>query len=194
MHVRYFSQFNDGDYILSEESHGIMSGSIPYCGLLCPFSKFLVNVWLNWDQSGNQSATSNVLFSSYTVAAEEFFNNVRTNCTLRGMPVNDLKNQLICVTSAINYELRSFIRLPGSIKGSEDALKVVGFTFGRRPGAGERIKALRRSYGARAWILRYLRRVELFFFLEWRPLSRHGRPTGIWKTGSAFSAPGAGVS
>ena len=31
------------------------------------------------------------------------------------------------------------------------------------------------------------------FFLERRPLSRQGRPTGIRTTGSASSAPGAGV-
>ena len=30
-------------------------------------------------------------------------------------------------------------------------------------------------------------------FLTRRPLSRLGRPTGIWKTGSLLSAPGAGV-
>ena len=93
--------------------------------------------------------------------AEVFFNNVRANCEAKKMQVNDLKTQLICVTSAINYELRSFIRLPGHLKESGDSLKVVGFTFGRRPGASEHIKALRKSYGARAWILRHLKRAGI---------------------------------
>ena len=74
------------------------------------------------------------------------------------MLVNEKKTQLLCITSAINYDVRSFVRLPGEVRTSTDTLKVVGFTFGRRPGAAEHVKALRRSYGARSWAIRHLKR------------------------------------
>lgn len=74
---------------------------------------------------------------------------------------NDMKTQLLCLTSAINYDVRSFIRLPEGQLTSGETLKVVGFTFGRRPGPSEHIKALRRSYGARAWVLRHLKRIGM---------------------------------
>lgn len=93
--------------------------------------------------------------------SESYFQNIRTNCDLRGMKVNDLKTQLLCLTSAINYDVRSFIRLPDGQLTSGDTLKVVGFTFGQRPGPAEHIKALRCSYGARAWVLRHLKRIGM---------------------------------
>ena len=37
----------------------------------------------------------------------------------------------------------------------------MGFTFGRRPGAADHIKAMRRLFGARAWMLRHLRRAGI---------------------------------
>ena len=42
-------------------------------------------------------------------------------------------------------------------------------------------------------IIRCRTRIEFTTFLTRRPLSRLGRPTGIWKTSSVLSAPGAGV-
>lgn len=38
---------------------------------------------------------------------------------------------------------------------------MVGFTFGRRPGPSEHLKQLRKCYGARAWIVRHLKKVGL---------------------------------
>ena len=42
---------------------------------------------------------------------------------------------------------------------STDTLKIVGFTFGRRPGPGAHIRALRVKYGARAHVIRHLKQI-----------------------------------
>ena len=97
----------------------------------------------------------------WAAKAETFFNAVRANCAERGMQVNDAKTQILCITTAINYDVRSFIRLPDGPKTSSDSLKVVGYTFGRRPGPAEHLKQLQKSYRARAWVVRHLKKMKL---------------------------------
>lgn len=79
--------------------------------------------------------------------------------------------------------MRSFIRLPQGPRISSDTLKVVGYTFGRRPGPAEHIKQLRKSYGARAWVIRHLRRLDLepgllvrIYFSLIRPIFDYASP------------------
>ena len=50
------------------------------------------------------------------------------------MLVNEAKTQLLCITSAINYDVRSEMCVGGNTITSADTLKIVGYTFGRRPG------------------------------------------------------------
>lgn len=42
---------------------------------------------------------------------------------------------------------------------SQDTLKTVGFTFGRRPGAAEHVRALRRKFAMRSGIIRHLKKI-----------------------------------
>ena len=65
----------------------------------------------------------------WAAKSEEFLNNVRVNCSERGMLLNDNKTQILCISTAINYEVRSFIRLQDGPRISSDTLKVVGFTL-----------------------------------------------------------------
>ena len=77
------------------------------------------------------------------------------------MLVNDSKTQLLCITTAINYDVRAQIKVGDEIITSADTLKIVGFTFGRRPGAAAHVKALRRKYGVRAHIIRHLKQKNM---------------------------------
>ena len=115
----------------------------------------------NIDLSFSQFSTRKKTKLVWSKKAETFFDNVKANCDRLGMKLNDVKTQLICVTLAINYDVRSFIRLPHGTKYSSDTLKIMGFTFGRRPGPGEHIKCLRKSYGARAWVIRHLKKIGM---------------------------------
>ena len=88
--------------------------------------------------------------------SKRMMSTVLNNASAIGMQVNPAKTQLLCVTSAINYQVHSFIYCNGVKLLSGDNLKLLGFTMGRRPNADCHIKELRRKYGARAWILRNL--------------------------------------
>ena len=65
------------------------------------------------------------------------------------------------MTGSVNYDVRSFINVHGDKMISGDGLKLVGFHFGRRFGAEEHIKSLRRRYGMRSWITRHLSRAGI---------------------------------
>ena len=66
-----------------------------------------------------------------------------------GMKVNAQKTQLLCTSTAMNYQVWSFIWTGGIKITSGETLKTVGYTFGRRPGPHEHIKELRRKFAAR---------------------------------------------
>ena len=68
---------------------------------------------------------------------------------------------LLCITSAINYEVRSHINIDGQTLVSGDTMKIVGYTLGRCPGLEEHVKAIRKSYGARAWTIKHLKRTGI---------------------------------
>ena len=92
--------------------------------------------------------------------AETVFLQMQKNAAEIGMRVNPTKTQLLCTTTAINYQVRSFIWADGQKITSGDRLKTVGFTFGRRPGAHEHVQDLRRRFAARTGIIRHLKRLK----------------------------------
>ena len=79
-------------------------------------------------------------------ACQGYLEQITERADATKMKVNGEKTQLLCISTAINSDIRSSIRAGGKEITSEDTLKVIGFTFGRRPGASEHVKALRRKY------------------------------------------------
>ena len=75
------------------------------------------------------------------------------------MVVNPSKTQGICTTTAINSEVRSYLYMDGQKLDSSDTLKSVGYTMSRRPGPGEHVKSRRRKNGARAGVIRHLKKI-----------------------------------
>ena len=73
------------------------------------------------------------------------------------MKMNQAKTQLLCVSSAINYDVRSFIYEKGQRLESADELKLLGYYMGRRPRPDIHLREMRRKFGARSWILRILK-------------------------------------
>ena len=55
------------------------------------------------------------------------------------MLVNQSKTQMLCISTAINSNLRSSIEVDGKQMISGDTLKVIGFTFGCQLGAGKHV-------------------------------------------------------
>ena len=77
------------------------------------------------------------------------------------MKMNALKTHLLCVSTAINSDVRSFIYIGDQKITSGDKLKLLGFYFGRRPRADIHIREIRRKFGARSWILRILKHASI---------------------------------
>ena len=93
--------------------------------------------------------------------SEEYYKRVAANAEGVGMKMNALKTQLLCVSTAINSDVRSFIYIGDQKITSGDELKLLGFYFGRRPRADIHIREIRRKFGARSWILRILKHASI---------------------------------
>ena len=127
-------------------------------------SKFIddINALEKCDITGGRSLLSTKKERRFLHAkkCQEFLETVMENSKAIGMVVNPKKTQLVCTTTAINYEVRSFVIVDGIELTSGDTLKSVGYTFGRRPGPGEHLKRARQKYGARAGTLRHLKKIK----------------------------------
>ena len=77
------------------------------------------------------------------------------------MKMNTFKTQMLCVSTAINYHVRSFIYVNGERFRSGDELKLLGYYLGRRPRPDVHVREMRRKFGARAWILRILKHASI---------------------------------
>ena len=89
--------------------------------------------------------------------SEALLMTVMQNARAIEMEVNPSKTQLLCITSAINYQVRSYIYSDGQKLLSGDTLKLLDYTMCRRPNSDQHITDIRRKYDIRAWILRNLR-------------------------------------
>ena len=92
---------------------------------------------------------------------EAFFNQICLNATNMGMCANPGKMQLHCTTTVVNYNISAYIVVEAVKLISDDKLKTIGYTLGRRPGASEYIKEILRKFGARAGILRHLKKIGI---------------------------------
>ena len=71
------------------------------------------------------------------------------------------KNQLLCI-SPINYcETTSYIQIDSECIASQASLKLLGFTFGNRPGIAAHLESMWSKYSARAWAIRRLKKVKV---------------------------------
>ena len=65
-------------------------------------------------------------------ALEVFLNKTRSAAANIGMRVNPEKTQLLCVTTAINYDIRAYVNIDGHRIISGDSLTTVGYTMGAK--------------------------------------------------------------
>ena len=82
--------------------------------------------------------------------AQNTFINVAEKSHELQMKVNALKTQLLCI-SPLGEEVDSYISIDGHKIISGDTLKILGFTFGRRPDATEHVEVLKRKLRAKLW-------------------------------------------
>ena len=95
-------------------------------------------------------------------ASESFFRNVVKNAATIGMTVNESKTQLLCLSTAIDSEVSSFIRTTtgGKIESGEH-LKILGFHFNTNPSVECHVQEIEKKIRKRAWVIRNLKKAGL---------------------------------
>ena len=89
---------------------------------------------------------------------QSFYEVVVKNSESKKMVMNPRKTKLVCISPAIYSEVTSFVRIGGDELQSENSMKIVGYTFGRRPGPAAHIEDVRKRVAMRTWIIRNLKR------------------------------------
>ena len=72
---------------------------------------------------------------------QRLYETIKENADDRGMVVNGNNTQLLCMSAAINSDIRSYIDTGQDRLLSGDTMKVLGFMFGRRPGAAAHVQS-----------------------------------------------------
>ena len=87
------------------------------------------------------------------------FLTVVKNASDIGMSVNERKTQLLCISSAIDSDVSSYIRLTDDlIIRSGQSLKIVGFHFGSKPNVDVHIEKVLGKARSRSGVVRNLKR------------------------------------
>ena len=86
---------------------------------------------------------------------------IEENAQSIGMEVNPAKTKLLCVSSALNYNVSSYINIGTNTLESTDKLKVLGYTFGKKPSAEEHVQQIRSDFAAKSWAIRNLKKAKI---------------------------------
>ena len=98
----------------------------------------------------------------HAVESQLFFESVSRNAANIGMTVNDRKTQLLCLHSAIDRGVSSYIKIQGGEKiHSGDSLKQLGFYFHSKPDCERHVQELIKKVRMRSWIIRNLKKSGL---------------------------------
>lgn len=73
------------------------------------------------------------------------------------MKINQKKTQLLVISPPNGCDTEASFTVNGVTTSSIDCLKLVGFTFGNKPGAGAHVEAIADKYMRKKWMLYHLR-------------------------------------
>ena len=91
------------------------------------------------------------------VALELRFLNLVTNANDIGMMINCAKTQLLCISPSNGCNTTARINTPEGPVDSVDALRLVGFVFGKDPDVSEHVSHLMEKFRINVWLLFHLR-------------------------------------
>ena len=91
------------------------------------------------------------------MACENLFRKIKHNADDLGMLVNEDKTRMICLSSAVNCKVESFIVTPNNtvIRNSKDMV-LLGFSFDSRPLVAAHLELIKRKFNIRIWLIRHL--------------------------------------
>ena len=88
--------------------------------------------------------------------SENLFVNVTREASAKNMVVNAKKTQMLCISSSQD-DVRSYMNVENKRLVSGDSLKILGFTFGRRPTVHEHVNCLLSRLRRRLWAVSNLK-------------------------------------
>ena len=92
------------------------------------------------------------------VDAQNVFRRTIRNAESIGMKANCGKTTLLCISDALTFTADShFHSMDGQLLSSGDSLKLLGFTFHRRPNVAAHIEGIKRTFRGRYWLLIHLK-------------------------------------
>ena len=106
-----------------------------------------------------QNKTVKIIHASKT---ERFFKTTKQNAEAIGMKINALKTQMIYMTASNSADINTFINVGDNCQLlGQNSLKMLGFTFGRKPTADLHIANLKSKFYGKTWIIRHLQRAGI---------------------------------
>ena len=94
-------------------------------------------------------------------ASENLFRRINVLADDIGMLVNSKKTQMLCIHPFAHYDVNTHIKYNNESIASTDDMKILGFTFDRRPNANGHVERLIEKFYSKLWTLRFLKRSGL---------------------------------
>ena len=90
--------------------------------------------------------------------SENLFGRINELAEEIGMRVNGDKTQMLCIYPCTHNKVSTHIVHEGNKITSNNELKILGFTFDRRPNANRHVEKLIERFYSRLWTIRFLKR------------------------------------
>ena len=90
--------------------------------------------------------------------SEKFLKLTEQNASHIGMKINTAKTKMLCVTTAKNSSVNTFIKAGGQVIKGEEELSILGYKIGREPTAEKQVDYIERRFYLKLWTLRNLKR------------------------------------
>ena len=88
---------------------------------------------------------------------EDTFHELNRGAEEIGMKINKKKTQLMVMSPPNGFLTRASIRTGEGVVESQEKLKLVGFTFGSRPGVHDHVESIGEKFRMKIWMLYHLR-------------------------------------
>lgn len=117
---------------------------------------------LNFGQTIARLEAGKFVKKKRAVKSQNSFRAVTGEACKRGMVVNSKKTQIIVISDSLTYEPRTMITdKDGNDISCKDDMKILGFTFGKKPNMNKHIRGVLTRIRRKYWGLRHLKKIGL---------------------------------
>ena len=110
---------------------------------------------------GDEEEDGHPVRIKHAIPSQNTFRMTKRAAEAKGMKVNTSKTKVLCVSDSLSYRAAAKIEDEEGLEIASkkgDKLKVLGFTFGKRPTVRPHVKSIRKKFRQRFWTLFNLRK------------------------------------